>query len=116
MHQMGCYIKFTLITSALLFCDGKNERARAGDSRKTGEKSYTEREETSKDALDFLMESPETEMLVGNEVGKGGKQDPSADKKAWSDTCKKKKAVTGQEHLYSEWTGRRCEPKAGNIF
>lgn len=69
---MGCYIKFTLITSALLFCDGKNERARAGDSRKTGEKSYTEREETSKDALDFLMESPETEMLVGNEVRKGG--------------------------------------------
>lgn len=52
------------------------------------------------------MESPETEMLVGNEVGKGGNQDPSADEKALSDTCKKKKEVAGQEHLHMELTVR----------
>lgn len=57
-----------------------------------------------------------TEMLVGNEVGRGGNQDPSADKKALSSICKKKEEVAGQEHLYmelTEWTRRPYEPNTG---
>ncbi|KAL6474298.1 hypothetical protein MHYP_G00178590 [Metynnis hypsauchen] len=44
-------------------------REGAGDTRKTGEKLDSERGDFQGRTLDFLMESPETETLVGNEVG-----------------------------------------------
>lgn len=62
------------------------------------------------------MESPETEMLVGNEVGRGAIRIPQQTKKPCL-TCKKKKEVTGQEHLYDIIV---YEPNAGkgmeNLF
>lgn len=61
------------------------------------------------------MESPETEMLVGNEAAwRGGGvvgaiRIPHKTKKAQSDTCKKKEEAAGQEQTeLTEWT-RHCK-------